>query len=96
MQAEICCCELALIGCYLRPGTRNAALFCKQLSRCGMHCVLYLAVFVQLMLMPVLDLMMNCTFAANYMLRYYKVGSRDEVGKDIRRSYKVSAPVEPW
>jgi hypothetical protein len=40
--------------------------------------------------------MMNHTFAANYMLRYYKVGSRDEVGKDTRRSYKVSAPVEPW
>jgi hypothetical protein len=35
-------------------------------------------------------------FAAIYMQRYYKSGSRDEVGMDTRRSYKVSAPVELW
>ena len=59
-----------------------------------MHCVLYLALFVQLMLMLVLDSMKNHTFAAKYMLRYYNIDSRDEVGLDTRRSHKVSAPVE--
>ena len=57
-----------------------------------MHCVLYLALFVQLMLMLVLDSMKNHTFAAKYMLRYYNIDSRDEVGLDTRRSHKVSAP----
>lgn len=54
-----------------------------------MYCVLYLALFVQLTLMSMLDSMMNYTFAAHCMMRYYRVGSRDEVGKDIRRSYRV-------
>jgi hypothetical protein len=29
MKAETCCYKLAMIGCFLRPETRNAALFCK-------------------------------------------------------------------
>jgi hypothetical protein len=59
-------------------------------------CVLYLAVFVQVILMLVIGFIGNNLFAVFYIQRYYKSGSRGEVDIDTRRSYKVSAPVELW
>jgi hypothetical protein len=59
-------------------------------------CVLYLAVFVQAILMLVIGFIGDNLFAVFYIQRYYKSSSTGEVGMDTRRSYKVSAPVELW
>lgn len=57
---------------------------------------LHLALFVQVILTLVIDSNGNDILAAVCILRYYKFSSRGEVDIDTRRSYKVSAPVEPW
>lgn len=57
---------------------------------------LHLALLVQAILTLVLDSNGNNILAAICILQCCKSGSRGEVGMDTRRSYKVSAPVEPW
>jgi hypothetical protein len=59
-------------------------------------CTLYLALFVQALLMTMLDSIGDSTFATTLVLQYNRYCSRDEVGLDTRRSYKVSAPVLLW